>query len=171
MHIFNAMLYFYRMSLKKIISGGQTGVDRAALDACLKMDFSCGGWCTAGRNAEDGKIPLHYPLQEIWSTNYEDRTRKNIRSSDATLIIYEGNLSGGSLLTHNYAKEIGQPLFLFKLSPFFIDDPLEQLLHFLNINQVETLNIAGPRASQWTKAYESSFLITSKLIQKINSPI
>lgn len=159
------------MECKKIISGGQTGVDRAALDACLEANFPCGGWCTAGRKAEDGEIPLKYPLREIWSINYDDRTRKNILESDATLIIYEGKLSGGTLLTHNYAKEINQPLFLFKVSPFFIDEQLEQLIHFLTINKVETLNIAGPRASQWDKAWESGYLITSGLIHRINSPI
>ena len=158
------------MKCKKIISGGQTGVDRAALDACLEANFPCGGWCPAGRKAEDGEIPSNYPLQEIWSINYDDRTRKNIRDADATLIIYEGKLSGGTMLTHNFAKEIGKPVFLFIVSPFFIDEQLEQLLHFLEINQVETLNIAGPRASQWPKAYESSFIITSQLIQKLHLP-
>ncbi|WP_321288077.1 putative molybdenum carrier protein [uncultured Sunxiuqinia sp.] len=158
------------MICNKIISGGQTGVDRAALDACLNAKFSCGGWCPAGRKAEDGEIPLTYPLQEIWSTSYDDRTRKNINESDATLIVYEEKLSGGTLLTYNYASEKNKPIFLFKVSPFLIDETLEQLFHFLKINQVETLNIAGARASMWDKAYELSYLITAKLIQKINSP-
>lgn len=157
------------MKCEKIISGGQTGVDRGALDACLQANFSCGGWCPAGRKAEDGEIPPQYPLKETWSFSYDERTRKNIQDSDATLIIYHGELIGGSLLTCNYAKEIRKPVFLFQVSPFFIDEPLEQLLHFLEINQVKILNIAGPRASQWPKAHESSFLITSKLIDKINS--
>jgi hypothetical protein len=154
------------MKLKKIISGGQTGVDRAALDACLAANFPCGGWCPAGRKAEDGEIPVHYPLKELWSSNYNDRTRKNIGDSDATLIIYENNLSGGTLLTHDFAIESGKSVFLFKVSPFFIEGRLEQLVDFLEENQVETLNIAGPRASQWAKAYESSFLIVTKLIER-----
>lgn len=158
------------MKCKKIISGGQTGVDRAALDACLELGFPCGGWCPAGRKAEDGEIPLHYPLQEIWSSNYDDRTKKNIQKSDATMIIYEGKLSGGSLLTYNYANKIGKPVFLFKISPFFIEETFGQLLHFIEINHVETLNIAGPRASQWDKAYENSFLVTSKLLEKGHAP-
>ncbi len=159
------------MTLQKIISGGQTGVDRAALDACLQANFPCGGWCTAGRKAEDGEIPLHYPLTEIWSTSYDDRTRKNIREADATLIIYHKHLQGGTLLTHNFAKEIDQPLFLFKAEPFFIEEPLGQLIHFLEINQVKTLNVAGPRASQWADAYKLSFLISSKLIEKVRQAI
>jgi hypothetical protein len=158
------------MKCKKIISGGQTGVDRAALDACLEAGFPCGGWCPAERKAEDGAIPAHYPLQEIWSSNYDDRTKKNIRESDATMIIYEGKLSGGTLLTHNYANEIGKPVFLFKVSPFFIEETLGQLLHFIEINHVETLNIGGPRASQWDKAYESGFLVTSKFLEKVHTP-
>ncbi len=156
------------MKLKRIISGGQTGVDRAALDACLKLDFDCGGWCPAGRKAEDGEIPLNYPLKEIWSTSYEDRTRKNIRESDATLIIYKDELSGGTLLTFNCAKETGQPVFLFKLSPFFIDDPMEQLIHFLEINEIVTLNVAGPRISQWNEAYKYSYLVCAELIKKLD---
>jgi hypothetical protein len=157
------------MKLRKIISGGQTGVDRAALDACMAAGFPCGGWCPAGRKAEDGEIPVHYPLLELWSGNYNDRTRKNISDSDATLIIYENNLSGGTLLTCDFANDSRKPVFLFKVSPFFIEGQLEQLVGFLEANQVETLNIAGPRASQWAKAYESSFLIVSKLIDRIKS--
>ena len=156
------------MKLKTIISGGQTGVDRAALDACLNLNFPCGGWCPAGRKAEDGKITLNYPLKEIRSTSYDERTRKNIQESDATLIIYKDELTGGTLLTFNYSKETGKPIFLFKLSPFFIDEPLEQLIHFLEINEVETLNFAGPRDSQWTEAYKYSYLVCAELIKKLD---
>ena len=87
------------MSLQKIISGGQTGVDRGALDACLELNFPCGGWCAAGRTAEDGPISVLYPLIELRSPYYDDRTRRNIVESDATLIISEGKLSGGTVIT------------------------------------------------------------------------
>ncbi len=158
------------MKLRKIISGGQTGVDRAALDACLKARFPCGGWCTAGRRAEDGTIPDSYPLQEMDSVYYDDRTRQNIIDSNATLIIYQDELTGGTLLTFRLAQAMNKPVFLFKVSPFFIDESLEELLHFMKTNSVEILNIAGPRASQWPKAYESALLITSRLIQKTRIP-
>lgn len=158
------------MKLRKIISGGQTGVDRAALDACLKAGFPCGGWCPAGRRAEDGIIPTLYPLREMDSVYYDDRTRQNILDSNATLIIYQDDLTGGTLLTYRLANALNQPVFLFKVSPFFIDESLEELLHFLKTNSVEILNIAGPRASQWAKAYESALLITSGLIKKIGRP-
>ncbi len=159
------------MKCKKIISGGQTGVDRGALDACIQHNFPCGGWCPAGRKAEDGEIPQRYPLQEIWNTSYNERTRLNVRDSDATLIIYEGKLKGGTSLTFHHAKDIGKPVFLFKVAPFLIDEILEQAIHFIKINQVEILNIAGPRASQWPEAYDSSSTIISKLIHRINSPL
>ena len=152
--------------LRKIISGGQTGVDRAALDACLKTGFPCGGWCPAGRRAEDGVIPDSYPLQEMDSVYYDDRTRQNILASDATLIIYQNDMTGGTLLTYKLARELNKAVFLFKVSPFFIDESLGELVQFLKSNSVEILNIAGPRASQWPKAHESTMLITSRLIQK-----
>ncbi len=154
------------MSLQKIISGGQTGVDRGALDACLELNFPCGGWCAAGRTAEDGPISVLYPLIELRSPYYDDRTRRNIVESDATLIISEGKLSGGTLLTANYAKQIGRPVFIFELSPFFIDNTFEDLLDFLEAYHVQTLNVAGPRASQSDKAYENSNHIVKLLIRK-----
>ena len=157
--------------LQKIISGGQTGTDRGALDACIQNNFPCGGWCPAERKAEDGEIPAKYPLQETLSVGYEERTRLNVRDSDATLIIYEGKLKGGTSLTFHHAKDIGKPVFLFKVAPFLIDEILEQAIHFIKINQVEILNIAGPRASQWPEAYDSSFTIIPKLIHRINSPL
>lgn len=155
------------MKLRKIISGGQSGVDRAALDACLKAGFPCGGWCPAGRRAEDGIIPTLYPLHEMDSVCYDDRTRQNILDSNATLIIYQNDLTGGTLLTYKLANTLNKPVFLFKVSPFFIDECMEDLLYFLKNNSIEILNIAGPRVSQWGKAYESALLITSRLIRKI----
>lgn len=157
------------MALQIIISGGQTGVDRGALDGCLELEFPCGGWCTAGRTAEDGPIPPRYPLIELQSPYYDDRTRRNIVESEATLIICDGKLSGGTLLTANYAKHIGRPVFIFEVSPFFIDRTMENLLDFLEAYQVETLNVAGPRASQWPKAYDNAKHIVKQLIQKISS--
>ncbi len=154
------------MSLTKIISGGQTGVDRGALDACLHWEFPCGGWCPSGRLAEDGRINERYPLLEMQSPYYDDRTRRNIIESDATLIICHQKLSGGTLLTANYAKQVDKPLFIFELSPFFIERSLEDLVDFIDAYQVRILNVAGPRASQWDQAHSSSKLIVGLLIQK-----
>ena len=155
------------MGLQIIISGGQTGVDRGALDACLEMEFPCGGWCTAGRAAEDGPIPLRYPMIELRSPYYDDRTRRNIVESDATLIIPNGKLNGGTLLTANYSRQIGKPVFIFEIAPFFIDQTMENLIDFLIAYQVETLNVAGPRASLWSKAHETSQRIIKQLLELI----
>lgn len=157
------------MGLLKIISGGQTGVDRGALDACLQWNFPCGGWCPAGRLAEDGRINKRYPLLEMQSPYYDDRTRRNIIESDATLIICHQKLSGGTLLTANYARQVGKPLFIFELSPFFIDRSLEDLADFIDAYQVRTLNVAGPRASQWEQAHFSSQHIVSMLLKKLHN--
>lgn len=157
------------MKVQRILSGGQTGVDRAALDACLEAGFPCGGWCPAGRKAEDGHISQRYPLQESMSATYDERTRLNVYDSDATLIIFSGELSGGTLLTYNYCRSTNKPVFLFKVSPFFIEETMNQLIHFLNIHSIRILNIAGPRASQWPQAYEAGRLITTQLISQLKA--
>ena len=95
--------------VEKIISGGQTGVDRAALDVALAMGIDCGGWCPKGRRAEDGSIPSRYPLAETASPAYSQRTKRNVRDSDATLILARGQPRGGTLLTKRTAVELGKP--------------------------------------------------------------
>ena len=92
------------------MSGGQTGVDRAALDAARDLAKASGGWCPRGRRAEDGPIAAHYPLVETPSADYRQRTRLNVQDSDGTLIIAEGALSGGTRLTASIAAELGRPL-------------------------------------------------------------
>ena len=95
--------------IKRIISGGQTGVDRAALDWAIANGIQHGGWCPAGREAEDGAIPAKYQLQEI-AGGYQKRTRANVSDSDATLIIsLAEELTGGTFETRKYAVNIGKP--------------------------------------------------------------
>lgn len=134
--------------IRKIISGGQTGVDRAALDVALKWNIPIGGWCPRGRKAEDGPISQHYSLKETESSDYEERTRLNIRDSDGTLIIVAKMpfcTKNGTQFTIEEAQKIGKPLLIVNLSK----PPSFEFLHrWVQENQIEVLNIAGPRESQ-----------------------
>lgn len=150
------------MALSKIVSGGQSGVDRAALDAALQLGVPCGGWCPKGRLAEDGKIAAHYPLRETPTGNYQVRTDWNVRDSDATLILNLGGLEGGTALTKVLASRYGTPCMVVDLES---DPDLERLLAWLEENRVSTLNIAGPRGSKRPGAYRLAFDLLQRLIQ------
>ena len=128
--------------LKKIISGGQTGVDRAALDVALELGILCGGWCPNGRKAEDGAIPAHYPLQELPSGGYRQRTKWNVRESDGTLILFQDQLTGGSAFTADLARKQAKPCHAVNLSA--PADPRE-VTEWIRLNNIRVLNIAGPR--------------------------
>ena len=93
-----------------MVSGGQTGVDRAALDTALALGMPCGGWCPKGRLAEDGPIPQRYPLAETPSAATAQRTEWNVRDSDATLVILRGPAGGGTGATIRFARALGRPL-------------------------------------------------------------
>jgi len=92
-----------------IVSGGQTGVDRAALDVALALGIPCGGWCPKGRLAEDGPLPDRYPLRETEFEGYSKRTKLNVQDSDGTLLFTRQRPSGGTKLTLQYAQRIGKP--------------------------------------------------------------
>ena len=130
---------------EKIVSGGQTGVDRAALDVARELAIPHGGWCPKGRKAEDGPIAADYLLTETPSADYAVRTRKNVEDSDATLIVFLPPLEGGTELTYHKAVEFSKPVFLLDLS--FLPNP-KAIEKWLLENHIETLNIAGPRESQ-----------------------
>jgi hypothetical protein len=100
------------LPITKIISGGQTGVDRAALDVAIELELPCGGWCPRGRLAEDGTVPDRYPLQETRSAEYAERTERNVIDSDGTLIIATRPLTGGTALTVELAHRRDKPLLL-----------------------------------------------------------
>src|SRR5512135_124388 len=99
----------------RIVSGGQTGVDRAALDAARQLGLECGGWCPRGRRAEDGKVASGYPLRETPSEDYAQRTEWNVRDSDATLVLTHGRPAGGTALTIAVARRLGKPLLVLDL--------------------------------------------------------
>ena len=132
----------------KIISGGQTGVDRAALDFAIRHGREHGGWCPRGRLAEDGVIPPVYQLRETESAEYDERTEKNVLDSDATLIVTrERKLSGGTAFTKTCAEQHGRPL-LVVCERDGVSRSAAALSKFLKRNKVHTLNVAGPRESQ-----------------------
>ena len=129
----------------RIVSGGQTGVDRGALDAAIELGIAHGGWCPNGRLAEDGRIPDRYELAETESPDYAVRTEKNVLEGDATLIVCRGPLSGGTALTQRLAEAHGRPHLVVDLSE---EAEPAAIRRWLDEHEVEVLNVAGPRESQ-----------------------
>jgi len=146
------------VSLKRIVSGGQTGVDRGALDAALVSGFECGGWAPGDRMAEDGIIPDWYPLTILPNGNYRQRARLNAVDSDGTAILYEGCLSGGTRHTRDLCELLNRPCIL--ISARETPDPIvaaAAVVKFIEENNIKTLNVAGPRASGWADGYAFAF--------------
>ena len=150
----------------KIISGGQTGVDRAALDAALESGVSAGGWCPEGRKAEDGPIAEKYPLQELPDGSYKERTLKNVQDSDATIIIYFESISGGTKETLLYCLNEKKPYLLIDGSGITEDSASKRIKHFIDENQISLLNVAGPRASKEQRAYEYTKQVITLMLQR-----
>ena len=128
----------------RIVSGGQTGVDRAALDVALELQWPCGGWCPRGRKAEDGVISARYPLQQTSSSKYVQRTRWNVRDSDGTLIIAVGPLTGGTAYTQRCTEHQSKPLFVVDLAR---SRAIMPVVRWIESERIRTLNVAGPRES------------------------
>ena len=146
----------------KIVSGGQTGVDRAALDAARHLARPSAGWCPRGRRAEDGPIAAHYPLVETPSPDYKQRTRFNVRDTDGTLIITEGLLSGGTRLTATIAAELGRPLLVLDATT----PDLDAVDAWLDTHSIKTLNVAGPRESQRPGVYARAYAILIAILKR-----
>ena len=130
----------------RVVSGGQTGVDRAALDAALALGVAVGGWCPAGRWAEDGPIPDRYPLRPTPSADPAQRTRWNVRDSDATLILSPGPLAGGTSLTADGARQRGRPLRVADPASTAVDEVAAWIARV--VPPGGALNVAGPRESE-----------------------
>jgi hypothetical protein len=135
-----------------VISGGQTGVDRGALDAALELGAPCGGWCPYGREAEDGRIPDRYPVTELPGADYPTRTCKNVEDSEATLIIHSGRLSAGTLLTLDTCRRFGKRVCLIDAATESAEEGARTARAFVATHDIRRLNVAGPRASQWPQA-------------------
>lgn len=140
-----------------IISGGQTGVDRAALDCALEFDIPHAGWCPRGRRAEDGLISTDYFLSESPTHDYSERTLLNIQDSDGTLILHRGILVGGTLLTHQLATSNKVPLLAIQMEEGVVNaDAIDSLFSWLRDNSIHLLNVAGPRESREPGIYQQA---------------
>ena len=148
------------MDILKVVSGGQTGVDRAALDAALSVGLPFGGWCPKQRRAEDGVISKRYPMRETPSPNYAQRTEWNVRDSDGTLILYYPPLEGGTLHTKTYADRMEKPCLLIALPD---DDSVSTIREWMREQSIHTLNIAGPRESKQPGIYRRAYDILNRV--------
>jgi hypothetical protein len=157
----------------KVVSGGQTGVDRGALDAALELNIQCGGWCPQGRLAEDGPIPEQYPMQELEGGDYRDRTRKNVVDSDGTAIIYFGEIEGGTESTLDDCVQLAKPYQLIDGAGVQPGQAAKLIAEFVREKGVQTLNVAGPRASKVEKGHKYAFdtvrMLVDMLARKVSS--
>lgn len=153
-------------ALVRIVSGGQTGVDRAALDVALALGLPCGGWAPRGRRAEDGAIPRRYPMRETRRSSYAERTRLNVRDADGTLILTRGQPTGGTALTVALARRLGKPHLLVDLraapDPAAIGD-------WIDTHHIRVLNIAGPREGTCPGIYDQAKTLLEALLRQTAS--
>lgn len=157
------------MTLAKIVSGGQTGVDRGALDAALEAGFPCGGWAPEGRIAEDGPIHERYPLRVLAGAGYEERTLQNVLDSNGTAILYSGTLEGGTRQTMLYCVEHGKPFDLVDATRAGPREAALNLADFVERNRLLVLNIAGPRASKWPAAHAYAYATVKQLLENLEA--
>jgi hypothetical protein len=156
-----------RRALARIVSGGQTGVDRAALDAALDAGLACGGWCPRGRGAEDGPIPARYPLEETPEATPDQRTVWNARDADATLVLSRGVPTGGTALAIEGARNAGRPVLIFDLAS---DRDPADIAAWLDGCGVRVLNVAGPRESEAPGIYREARELLRRLLQPVAAP-
>lgn len=139
----------------KIISGGQTGADRAALDAAIQSGIPHGGWLPRGRKTENGPLPAQYNLQELESDSYRLRTEKNVLASDGTMIMTFGPITGGTALTESLAGQHQRPCLVLDLARIGPDQAVAVAEKWLQEEKISVLNVAGPRASGEPRIYEA----------------
>lgn len=147
----------------KIISGGQTGADQAALDAAIHIGIPHGGWLPRGRKTEAGPLPKTYRLQELGSPKYRDRTKKNILDSDGTLIVSFGPLTGGSALTEALTIRYNRPCLHLDLTLVDQTQAVTALHKWLNRHQIDILNVAGSRGSGEPRIYQAVFTLLTAM--------
>lgn len=146
--------------IEKIVSGGQTGVDRAALDAALELGLPCGGWCPRSRRTEDGPLPSRYPLKETPADEYSQRTEWNVRDSEGTLVLTCGEPTGGTAQTIEFAARLGRPCLVMDLT----NQPgVSVVLAWAKKHKIRVLNVAGPRESKNPGIYRDAGRFLKKL--------
>lgn len=156
-----ALKAFLKSKPFKIVSGGQTGVDRAALDWAIMNSVECGGWCPRYRKAEDGPINLKYPLKETLSEKYAQRTEWNALTSDATLILSPRPLTGGTLYTLDMLKRSAKPFFIIHEEPEMVNT--QAFEKWFCENKINVLNVAGPRESSAPGIYSKALEVLNQL--------
>ncbi len=154
--------------IKQLISGGQTGADRAALDLAIALNIPYGGWLPKGRKTEEGPLPDKYQLQELPTGEYKKRTEKNILDSEGTLIVSHGELSGGSALTRDLAKKHKKYWIHLDMKDLPLEIAAEKLKSWIAINNISVLNVAGPRGSKDPKIYKATMDLLEKVFSLIS---
>lgn len=174
----------FEMSLIKIVSGGQTGVDRGALDAALAAGFPCGGWCPGDRAAEDGPIPERYPMSSLpvlchmdvgtarpVGGQYRQRTLKNVQDSDGTAILFSQKLSGGTKLTRDLCIREKKPFVVLDATQISESAAAAAIVRFVEENEIQVLNVAGPRANGWPEGYAFALGVVGGVIGRCQVPL
>ena len=153
------------IKIEKIISGGQTGADRAALDFAIANGIPYGGWLPKGRKTEDGTLDPRYHLQEMPTTDYPKRTERNVLDADGTVIVSHGLLPGGSALTREFAKKHKKPWMHIDLKELAIKHAAEKLADWLKSHEIKVLNVAGPRARKDPAIYEATLCLLEGIVK------
>jgi len=146
---------------RKIISGGQTGVDRGALDVALELGIPCGGWCPKDRLSEDGPIAAKYPLDETPDIDYAQRTEWNVRDADGTLVLTRGQPTGGTALTIELATHLDKPCLLIDVT----DRPSPNTVwQWADAHDIRVVNVAGPRESNAPGIYAQAVAFLKQVL-------
>jgi len=155
------------MVLKKIVSGGQTGADRAGLDVAIDNDIPHGGWIPKGRRTEEGPLDPKYNLQQTNSRDWKPRTERNLRLSDGTIILTYGPIQkrGGTALTVRLCEQFKKPCLYVDMNT---DEVVEEdITKWLQDNNIEVLNVAGPRASKEPNVYHDAYDMLETVVKTL----
>lgn len=152
--------------IEKIVSGGQTGADRAALDVAIRLGIPHGGWVPKGRTTEAGVLPDTYHMREMPTADYAQRTEQNVLDSDGTVIVSHGSLDGGSALTETLAREHGRPHIHLDMDTLSVSDAANTLKGWIEDNAIRVLNVAGPRESRDPDVYRVTAAVLETFFSK-----